>query len=120
MESIAKEIGFILTIIIALLAIGTYAYQKLEGWSAVDAFYFSTVTLTTVGFGDLHPTTDESKLFTSAFTLVGVGAVFSGITLIFSRLIKRNYGISLFKALGITRQKKTYKQTSLHVPKKQK
>ena len=35
---------------------GTNFYTLEEGWSIVDAFYFSVTTLTTVGLGDLAPT----------------------------------------------------------------
>jgi hypothetical protein len=49
---------------VSLLAVGTVVYRLLEDWSWVDAFYFCTVAVTTVGFGDLTPSTDGSKLFT--------------------------------------------------------
>ena len=58
-----------------VLAIGTVVYRILEDWSWVDSFYFSAVALTTVGFGDLSPTTDASKIFTVFY-------IFSGISLI--------------------------------------
>lgn len=58
-----------------MLAVGTVVYRILEDWSWVDSFYFSAVALTTVGFGDLSPTTDASKLFTVFY-------IFSGISLI--------------------------------------
>ena len=58
---------------VTTVAIGTVVYMVLEGWSLIDALYFSVVTLATVGFGDLHPTTDEAKLFTVAYIVVGVG-----------------------------------------------
>lgn len=45
-----------------VLAVGTVVYHVLEDWSWVDALYFCTVAVTTVGFGDLAPTTDLSKL----------------------------------------------------------
>ena len=41
-------------------------------WTFVDSIYFSITTITTVGYGDLHPTTPLSRLFTSIFALVGV------------------------------------------------
>jgi len=47
----------------------------LEGWSPIDALYFSVVTLATVGFGDLHPTTDAAKLFTVIYILSGLGII---------------------------------------------
>jgi voltage-gated potassium channel len=58
---------------IALLATGTIVYTVLEGWSPLDALYFCVVTLATVGFGDLTPTTDLAKLFTVGYILTGIG-----------------------------------------------
>ena len=57
---------------IGLLAIGTVAYRLLEDWSWVDSLYFSVVTVTTVGFGDLTPSTHASKLFTVVYILSGI------------------------------------------------
>jgi hypothetical protein len=68
--------GKVLLISAALtLAVGTVVYSQLEGWSLLDSLYFSVVTLATVGFGDLHPTTDIAKLFTVLYILVGVGII---------------------------------------------
>ena len=58
---------------LGLLALGTIVYHYVEDWSWVDALYFSTVAVTTVGFGDLAPTTDGSKLFTVVYILTGIG-----------------------------------------------
>ena len=44
-----------------------------EGWSIVDALYFSVVTLTTVGYGDIHPTSDGTQIFTIIYILTGLG-----------------------------------------------
>lgn len=55
--------------------IGTVVYRWLEGWTVVDSLYFSVVTLATVGFGDLHPTTDAAKLFTVLYILAGLGVI---------------------------------------------
>lgn len=44
-------------------------------WSWVDAFYFSAVAVTTVGFGDLAPSTDASKLFTVLYIFSGVAII---------------------------------------------
>ena len=51
------------------------AYRILEDRSWVDSFYSCTVSVTTVGFGDLTPSTDASKLFTVFY-------IFSGLTII--------------------------------------
>ena len=60
---------------LGLLALGTIVYHYVEDWSWVDALYFSTVAVTTVGFGDLAPTTDGSKLFTVVYILTGIGII---------------------------------------------
>ena len=57
---------------LGLLAVGTVVYHNLEDWSWVDALYFSTVAVTTVGFGDITPSTDGSKLFTVVYILAGI------------------------------------------------
>jgi len=58
-----------------LLAVltGVLFYSSVEGWGLVDAFYFSIVTLSTVGYGDLSPKTDIGKIFTSLYILLGIG-----------------------------------------------
>ena len=65
----------ILGSVAALLTVGTIVYSILEHWSLLDSLYFSVVTLATVGYGDLHPTTDLAKIFTIGYILTGIGIV---------------------------------------------
>ena len=58
---------------VMIIAVGTVVYSVLEGWSLVDSLYFCVVTLATVGYGDLHPTTVVAKLFTVGYVLTGIG-----------------------------------------------
>lgn len=55
-----------------LLLLGTVVYRYAEDWSWVDSIYFCTVAVTTVGFGDLAPTTDGTKLFTIFYVFTGI------------------------------------------------
>ena len=64
----------------AQILIGTLVFRWLEGWSVVDSVYFSVITLATVGFGDLHPTTDAAKIFTIFYVLFGLGILAAFIT----------------------------------------
>ncbi|GAB92243.1 potassium channel family protein [Gordonia rhizosphera] len=73
---------------IALLVAGTVVYHILEKWSWVDSLYFSTVALTTVGFGDLTPTSDAAKLFTVGYLLSGVTIL---VTYLNARLERRSH-----------------------------
>lgn len=78
--SLAREFRPFLMLVILTLTIGTIFYHFVEGWGLLDALYFCTVTLATIGFGDLSPATRIGKLFTIAYVFVGVGtlAVFFG------------------------------------------
>lgn len=67
--------NIIALVIVAVIGIGTVVYRSLEDWGWVDSLYFSVITLSTVGYGDLAPTSSASKLFTVAY-------IFSGISLL--------------------------------------
>lgn len=73
---------------VAIVALATVLYHWLEDWSWVDSLYFSVVAVTTVGFGDLVPTTDATKLLTVAYVLAGIGII---TTYLNARLRRRNY-----------------------------
>jgi voltage-gated potassium channel len=60
--------------------VGTVVFRWLEGWSIINSLYFSVVTLATVGYGDLHPTTDAAKLFTIVYIVFGLGVLASFIS----------------------------------------
>lgn len=76
-----KNTGIIsmITLILLFILIGTISYHYLEGWSFIDSFYFSVLTLTTVGYGDLVPSTETSKLFSAVYILIGVSLFFYGL-----------------------------------------
>ena len=71
-----------ITAIIGLIIIGTVMYHRLENWTYISSFYFSVATLTTVGYGDLAPTNDISRLFTAVYILVGVTVAIAALTTI--------------------------------------
>ena len=62
-------------LVLLTLLSGTIFYRAVEGWSTVDAFYFSVTTLTTVGLGDLAPSTTFGKLFTTVYIFAGLGLI---------------------------------------------
>lgn len=70
--------GFLAAVstLVILLTVGTFFYSSYEGWSYIDSLYFCVITLATVGYGDLHPTTPTTKLFTIAYIFIGVGLGF--------------------------------------------
>ena len=73
--------------IISLIAAGTFVFHHLEDWTWAQSFYFSVATLTTVGYGDIHPTSDESRIVAAIFILVGVGVFIAALTTIGTRYL---------------------------------
>ncbi len=59
--------------VLVVLIVGTVIFNHFENWGWIDSLYFSVVTLATVGYGDLTPTTDTAKLFSILYIFVGVG-----------------------------------------------
>ena len=70
------------------LIVGSVFYMAVEGWSLVDALYFCSMSLATVGYGDLVPTTDVAKLFTVVYVLTGIGILVSFFTALASKTLE--------------------------------
>ena len=67
-----KESRLVITWALAVLLIGTLAYHWFEGWSYLDSLYFSVISLATIGYGDLTPTTPIAKIFTIVYVINGI------------------------------------------------
>jgi voltage-gated potassium channel len=59
---------------VILLLIGTVGYHEIEGpdWSWLDAAYMAVITLTTVGFGEVHKLSPSGRIFTIVYCLGGI------------------------------------------------
>ncbi|HMQ49171.1 MAG TPA: potassium channel family protein [Saprospiraceae bacterium] len=82
-----SELYVALVTLCGWIALGTFVFQRLEDWTRIEAFYFAVVTITTVGYGDLSPTTDISRLFTTLYILVGVSIGLVTLSIVGSRII---------------------------------
>ncbi|WP_048136406.1 MULTISPECIES: potassium channel family protein [unclassified Methanosarcina] len=71
------------------LAIGTFFYHSVEGWSWLDSLYFSVITLTTVGYGDFTPETNYGKIFTIIYIFIGLGILIGFVTPIGEYIVDR-------------------------------
>ena len=57
--------------VLFFLAIGTLFFSLNEDWSTLDSLYFSAVSLTTVGYGDLRLEEKSSRIFAIGYLLLG-------------------------------------------------
>ncbi|MBR9854844.1 MAG: two pore domain potassium channel family protein [Algicola sp.] len=72
-----SEFRFLLIFIILLLVGSTFFYSINENWSILDSLYFSVMTMATIGYGDLVPTSSIGKIFTIIFTFLSIGGFVS-------------------------------------------
>lgn len=68
-----KEFQGLTIVLGSWVLLGTIIYHLREGWNIVDSFYFSVMTLTTIGYGDFAPTTSGMKIYTVVYAVMGIG-----------------------------------------------
>ena len=68
---------FVLGLFVILF--GTGLFMIIEGWSFVDAMYFTVSTITTVGYGDLVPTHNASKILATIYMILLVPTILIGV-----------------------------------------
>jgi voltage-gated potassium channel len=90
--TLRRDAGFVVLGLLALLLVmgGTVFYTVIEDLRPLDAAYFSVTTLTTVGFGDVTPTTDAGKVFAMVFVILGVGILLSFVTAVATHVRQRS------------------------------
>ena len=62
-------------IIVTYYAVGGLVFDELEGWPLLETTYFLTVTITTVGYGDIAPQTAAGKVLAAAVMIMGYGVL---------------------------------------------
>ena len=82
----------LLSLAITVVILGTVVFHLLEKWSWIDSLYFTVITLATVGYGDLTPTTPVGKLFAVIFVISGVGIFLAFLNKVMERRVKRSEG----------------------------
>ena len=73
-----------------LLTVGIIFYHIVEKLNFIDALYFSVITLTTVGYGDITPKTDIGKLFTVVYVIAGIAILGAFANLLLKRAVIRH------------------------------
>jgi voltage-gated potassium channel len=83
------SLTFIIALFIVCVVVGVVFYHYVEGFTAIDAIYFTIMTLTTVGYGDITPHTDIGKLFTAVYALTGIGVFLGLAAALFAATLER-------------------------------
>ncbi len=80
----------ILVFTVGMILWASVFYRYVEGWSWLDAVYFSVVTISTVGFGDFSPETAAGKIFTMFYIVIGLGVFVTAATTIANTILSQS------------------------------
>lgn len=81
-----------LGLLAAVIAYGVTGYHVLEGWSLSDALYMTVMTLSTVGYREVHPLSPGGQWFTISLILAGVIALFVALGVVTELVVSGQLG----------------------------
>jgi len=73
MDKLRFRLRVFILLLFIIIIVGTFGFMFIEDLAPADAFYFSIVTITTVGYGDIHPATQLGKILAVVLIITGVG-----------------------------------------------
>ena len=77
-----KYLGFPIIFLLCYYAVSVVFYMRVEGLVFLDSVYFMSSTLSLIGLGDIYPKTDIGKIYTSIFSIFGLGTTLITISII--------------------------------------
>ena len=84
-------------LLVGITILGTIGYQLICGYSLMDAFYMTIITIGTVGFEEVHPLNTWGKLFTALLVMISFGIFAYAVTAV-TRFVFDGEFNQLFKA----------------------
>jgi voltage-gated potassium channel len=105
-RTIIKTIGLVCLI----AAIGVLGLMGIEGWSFVDALYMTVITISTVGFGEVHALSSAGKILIIILIVFGVGAYIYIISVVAEYLVAG----ALIGGIGRRKMKKAIEKLDKH------
>ncbi len=88
MISLRHRLIIAFTVLTAILSAGVVGYMTIAGWSFFDALYMTVISLTTVGYGEVHVLSANGRIFTIALLIGGMGVLAYGIGIFTAFLVE--------------------------------
>jgi voltage-gated potassium channel len=78
----------VLGVLLTAVLIGMLGFRFIEGWPYFDAFYMALMTVTTVGYGEVHPLSLHGRMFAAFLMITGVATVFVSFAILGETLLR--------------------------------
>jgi len=101
--SASRRVLIGLLILIAILAVGVAGYRVIEGWNLFDALYMTVITISTVGYFELHTLSTAGRVFTIVLIIGGVGGALYALTGIIGYVVEGQFGETIARRRMQTR-----------------
>lgn len=88
-RQVHRQFVGVAVVALAVLGFGAVFYHYQEHLSWLDSLYFCTITLTTIGYGDIVPHTSFGKLFTIFYVILGIGILATFANLLIKNAMAR-------------------------------
>jgi voltage-gated potassium channel len=105
-----RRAAMIAALLLFTVCAGTIGFTVIEGYSLFDAFYMTLTTITTVGYGEIHPLSRAGRLFNSFLIFFGVSVMF----LVFGTITQAIIELELQDQYGKRRKKRLMQKMHDH------
>ena len=102
MSRLARRLVIFILAVTVTLTLGTVGFVWIDHYPPLDAFYMTLTTMTTVGYGEIHPLSKAGRIFNSFLIAFGVTTIFIGIGSMTQTIIELELG----DAIGRRRNKR--------------
>lgn len=109
-QRLKRELIFGVITLGGIFLLGTTWYCAIEHWSVLDSAYMTIITLSTVGFGEIHPLEPKSRIFTGGLILMGLFTIAYIVNRFTEALIQGYFQ----ERIKINQQKKLIQNLSQH------
>src|SRR5881628_590685 len=110
MSRLTRRFLFILGAVATTQVIGTVGFTFIDAFPPFDAFYMTLTTMTTVGYGEIHPLSHAGRVFNSFLIVFGVTTIFIAIGAMTQTIIEIEFG----DAIGKRRNKRMIEKLKDH------
>ncbi len=81
--------------VVAIIVIGAVGYMAIEGWAFLDSLFMTIITITTVGYAEIHPLTTGGRIFSIFLIISGVSGALYALTGIIGYIVEGQFGTTL-------------------------
>jgi voltage-gated potassium channel len=106
----AQKLYVAMVLFFFVVVMGTVGYMFIEGWSFIESLYMTIITLTTIGYGEVHALHPYGRVFTIGLVIAGLGVAFYSISLLTRMLIEGE----LLAVLGRRKLERQIKELENH------